>query len=216
MLVVFDVDGTLTRSTGLDARLYAQAFRDVFGVPLPSTDWNDYHDATDRAIAEEAVQRLGCDARGIAAMRERFLDLLAYALRRGGPPTVPGAAEMLARLRGDGHAIALATGAWAASARLKLKRAGLPLEDVPLVGSDEHPRREQIVQAAMLAPADRIVLVGDGAWDVRAAARLELPFVGVDAEGDGRLRALGLAVVADYRDAGAFVAALERAEPPTA
>ena len=39
MLIIFDIDGALTRTSDVDAALYAQAFLDTFGVPLPALDW---------------------------------------------------------------------------------------------------------------------------------------------------------------------------------
>jgi len=52
MLVVFDVDGTLVRTVELDAALYARAFAETVGRPLPSVDWTSYRRVTDRGIAE--------------------------------------------------------------------------------------------------------------------------------------------------------------------
>ena len=216
-MIVFDVDGTLTRSTALDAALYAQAFAEVFAAPLPSTDWTRYANVTDRGIAEEAVARLGRAAGGIAARERRVVALLGEALRGAPIAEVPGAGAMLRRLRADGHRLALATGCWTASARAKLAAARLDVADLPLVGCDDHAAREAIVAAAAraAAPGERVVCVGDGAWDVRVAARLGLPFVGVDSEGSGRLAGLGgFPVVADYRDADRFLDALAAATVP--
>jgi hypothetical protein len=39
MLIIFDIDGALTRTSDVDAALYAQAFLDTLGVPLPALDW---------------------------------------------------------------------------------------------------------------------------------------------------------------------------------
>ena len=60
--------------------------------------------------------------------------------------------------------------------------------------------------------------VGDGPWDVRAAQRLRLPFIGIDHTSRGRLRALGIrTVLADFRDYRGFLAntqgRLSRYEP---
>ena len=56
MLIVFDIDGTLTRTSEVDAALYAQAFFDTFGIPLPTLDWTAYSHAKG-ARHDEALRR---------------------------------------------------------------------------------------------------------------------------------------------------------------
>jgi phosphoglycolate phosphatase-like HAD superfamily hydrolase len=216
-LIIFDVDGTLTRSTALDARLYAEAFVEVYAAALPSTDWDRYANVTDRGIAEEAAAALGLPADRLGALERRFVALLEAALAAAPVAEVPGAGAMLRRLRADGHRLALATGCWAASARAKLAAAGIDVAGLPLVGCDDHAARTAIVAAAARAapPGERVISVGDGVWDVRAAARLGLSFVGVDCERSGRLAALGgFPIVPDYRDADPFLDALAAATVP--
>ena len=41
-LVLFDIDGTLTATSAVDAQCYAAAFYRTFGFPLPTTDWDVY------------------------------------------------------------------------------------------------------------------------------------------------------------------------------
>ena len=83
MLVVFDIDGTLTRTCDLDAALYARAFVDTFGFPLPRLDWSAYHHATDRGIAEEALRRAGRDVStaDLATMRP---DIVVFSCTSAG------------------------------------------------------------------------------------------------------------------------------------
>jgi phosphoglycolate phosphatase-like HAD superfamily hydrolase len=81
MLVIFDIDGTLTRTYDLDGAPYARAFVETFGQPLPSREWTTYRHVTDRGIAEVALARLGQALRpdsgrqvaGAAAILDRFL-----------------------------------------------------------------------------------------------------------------------------------------------
>lgn len=223
MLIIFDIDGTLTRTSDVDAALYAQAFFDTFGVPLPTLDWTAYLHATDRGIAEEALQRAGRPASGSALddMRRRFIESLDRALEPDPAHQVPGASAMLHRLRQDGQGVAFATGCWEASARLKLARSFIEVGDCPFVACDEEPDRVAILRSAMkrAAPAEGpVVYVGDGPWDVQAARSLRLPFVGIAHDGSGRLRGLGVGSVLsdfrDYGDYGAFLAAVTTATPP--
>ena len=65
-------------------------------------------------------------------------------------------------------------------------------------------------------PLEHAVYVGDAIWDVRAAARLDLPFVAVaSAEKASRLREAGATVfVDDFRDPERVLEALRQASPP--
>jgi len=222
MLVVFDIDGTLTRTFDVDAALYAQAFLDTFDIPLPTLDWTAYSQVTDRGIAEEALRRAGRAASRTALdeMRRRFIESLDRALTADTAHQVPGAGAMLVRLREDGHIAAFATGCWEASARLKLARSFIEIGDCPLLACDAEPDRAAILRSAMkhAAPDDGpVVYVGDGPWDVQAATSLQLPFVGIDHDDSGRLRGLGVGtVLRDFRDYEAFVGAFISAMPPAA
>jgi phosphoglycolate phosphatase-like HAD superfamily hydrolase len=222
MLVLFDVDGTLTRTAGLDAQLFARAFEDTFGAPLPTTDWTEYPAVSDQGIAEEAALRVlarRADPTEIGEMRDRFLVMLVETLGRWSSPLqVPGAAAIVTALREEGRAVAIATGCWEASARAKLAAARIDATGLPLVGSDHEPEREKILASAIeMAGAaigrDAIVYVGDSPWDVTAARRLGIGFVGVDADKSGLLARTGaFDVLRDFDDGKSVLTALARAQ----
>ncbi len=112
-----------------------------------------------------------------------------------------------------------------ASARLKLAAAGVDTDGVPLVCADDALTREDLLQLALKRAGERngrafkrVVSVGDGVWDVRAAAAVGWPFVGVarGAQAD-QLRAAGAdLVLPDLVDRPALLCALERAGVPRA
>jgi hypothetical protein len=91
--------------------------------------------------------------------------------------------------------------------------------------ADDAESREDIVRLAWRKAEaqaglifDRVVSVGDAAWDVHTARSLGLPFVGV-ATGvlADRLRASGATtIVPDFSDAAAVLAALGSAASPVA
>jgi len=144
------------------------------------------------------------------ALRRRFLAHLDGALAFDETRQVAGAAAMLARLRAEGHTVAVATGAWEASARLKLARAGLAIDGCVLAACDDEPDRVAILRAAIARAGtahDRVVYVGDGPWDVEAARTLGLPFVGIDHDATGRLGGAACVVLRDYADGDAFIRA---------
>ena len=47
ILVIFDVDGTLTRTNGLDEACFVRAIETEFGIMGISTDWSRYNRSTD-------------------------------------------------------------------------------------------------------------------------------------------------------------------------
>jgi len=205
-IALFDIDGTLTASNRIDSECFADAFRDVFGLSI-DTDWNAYEHTTDRGIATEALRRFGraADESALTLHRTRFIELLDQRMTT--LDEIPGARAFLAELLARGWRIALCSGAWSDSARLKLTRAGLP-SDLPLASCDDAISREAILRRGILLAGgsadDTIVSFGDAPWDVRAAANLKLPFIGI-----GR-RSGAAEVFEDYRDAAAAFAGIAR------
>jgi phosphoglycolate phosphatase-like HAD superfamily hydrolase len=224
-LAVFDVDGTLVRTVDLDDRLYLRACTEAFGVRGVDGDWTRYRESTDSGIAAEIHERhLGRPASpaDLARQRRVFARLWEEALR-GGDRTcreVAGASAFLGTLRRLGWRVAIATGGWRVTALHKLRAARIPLRGLPAAFADDAPRRSLIIRIAIEraqqdAPEriDRVVYLGDAAWDVHAARELLIGFVGVAEEGDGRpLREAGAArLVRDYTDPAAVIRTLEEA-----
>ena len=229
-LVIFDVDGTLLHSNAADEACFVRAFAEALDIAAIDTNWLAYKHTTDSGITEQVFrERLGRGPRAdeIARLRDRFVALLGAELARRpeGAAPVAGAAAMLAALP-DGWAPAIATGGWRASARLKLATAGLDVADIPAAFAEDGPSRAAIVTSAWhrarehhgVAAFDRVVCIGDGAWDARAAAEVGLPLVGVaTGPGAGTLYSEGVShVVDDFTDVGGFAEALEQATVPVA
>jgi phosphoglycolate phosphatase-like HAD superfamily hydrolase len=223
-LVLFDIDGTLTRTEEADNRCYLCALGEALGIADIDTDWTKYREVTDSGIAAELWEtRHGAppSSRQLDAVRERFVALLEqeFANDPSVCREVPGAAAILAELANRaGFAVGLATGGWLESARLKLRHAGLGERTFPLASASDARSREVIlalaagrVAACRGVPGFKsIVYVGDGVWDVKAARRLGWHFLGIGS-GDSaeRLRHEGAQrVVADYRDQGVFFEAI--------
>ena len=78
MMVVFDIDGTLCRTSQVDDDCWSRMACEVLGLESISTDWSDYPHSTDGAIAEALVrEHLGHDPDPtiIAGMQDRFVEL---------------------------------------------------------------------------------------------------------------------------------------------
>jgi phosphoglycolate phosphatase-like HAD superfamily hydrolase len=217
-LIIFDVDGTLTRTTTVDAACYERAVSTHLGIRI-DTDWSTYRHATDAGVLIELLGRHGIpeSPSGLAAVRHRFLELLAAAVTADPDccREVPGARAVIEHLRElPSLQLAIATGAWADSARLKLRHADIPAEQLPFASSDDSPSRERILQIAFERAAartqtriDAVTCIGDALWDLSAARSLGFHFVGIACNGDSsRLRSAGAAVVfPDFTDRDAFL-----------
>jgi len=217
-LVIFDVDGTLTRTTAVDAACYERAVSDSLGIPI-DTDWSTYRHATDAGILSELLERHGVpeSPSGHAAVRDRFMTLLSAAVAANPDccREVPGTRAMIEHLRQLPHLhLAIATGAWADSARLKLRNADIPVEHLPFASSDDSPSREEILEIAFERAAarigagiDAVTYVGDGLWDLSVARSLGFHFVGIASNGSAsRLALAGASVVfPDFTDRDGFV-----------
>lgn len=236
-LIIFDIDGTLTDTTGVDDECFSRAVARSLNVRDVSTDWSTYPHATDSGLAKEISRRhLGRELTQAAMedLRRVFVGLLHDEARErpGRFSATPGAAELIRTLtQRAGWRVAIATGAWHASAQVKLTTSRLGLGHLPLATSDDSDDRARIIQTAaaraLNVEVDQaartlredaqglggVVYVGDGVWDARTARSLGIGFVGVRLRGGpARLHAEGARWVCEgFADGPGTLDLLERA-----
>jgi phosphoglycolate phosphatase-like HAD superfamily hydrolase len=209
---ILDLDGTMMPSSEIDNVCFWRAVHEVFESPPRILDLASFPEVTDSALllawCRETLGRAPREAE-VSAVRARFFALLESAARERPEcftPT-PGLVDWLARHRAEGAALAVATGGWAPSARLKLRWAGLARFELPLASSDDCERRTDIMRRAL----ERIlpkgpgcdtapVYVGDGPWDLDAARALGWEFIGIarDAAAERLLERGARRVLADF------------------
>jgi phosphoglycolate phosphatase-like HAD superfamily hydrolase len=192
-LVVFDLDGTLTQTSAVDEECFGRALAEGLGIDSVNTNWLDYEHVTDLGVFSEVFRHhRGCapDASDVAEFVECFVELLSrgYGEAKEALGEVQGATAFLRALKEQTDwVIAVATGSFERSARVKLAAAGIDAFECAAAFAEDGPSREGIVNAAIRRALEqhqrrqfeRIVLVGDAAWDVHTATRLDLPLVGV-------------------------------------
>lgn len=226
-LALFDLDGTLTDTNAVDGECYLEAMSSELGCAL-NPDWTTYRHCTDAGIAHESLSNFfgrPPSPQEIDRLRGRFVALLEARLAEDPSrfSAMPGAAALLSRLQEEGWHLCIATGGWSTSAELKRRAAGLP-DTVSIFSSDLHHTREGILEIAIrrmregngVPSYDPIISLGDGVWDVTAAAALRLPFVGVGrgARAD-RLREAGArAVLSDFANLADALETIASAGPP--
>ncbi len=226
--LIFDIDGTLTDTTGLDDRFFLEAVAAVTGTPPVVDSWEVFSEVTDSALARALLARDGIRAMGeagIMEVRRTFIARWKTAVANGEAPVVPvpGAREVFeeALARRD-LCVAIATGGWGPTALLKLAAAGFAVDERIVASADDAEQRAVILRtASSLAAAVRgvpgfsgVIVIGDGVWDARDAHAVGAGFVGIAADPVRalRLRAEGaVAVVPDFADGPRFWAAVEAA-----
>jgi len=219
-LVIFDVDGTLTQTMKADEECFVRSLAEVCGFGDVDTDWSGYKHATDSGVFHEIYEsRKGRSPSPseISLFRQHFAGLLAQVLSEAAFAAVAGAPLLLSLVADSAeYRIALATGAWRDSARLKMTSAGLCYDDYPAASSDDALDRESIIRLSMRRAAERYgrvgstVYVGDGVWDARACRSVGIPFIGIATDGRAaRLSAEGaVCVFPDFSDPDLFLSSL--------
>ncbi len=153
--LIFDIDGTLVDSTGLDSVLYRRAVQEVLGDIQFRADWNEYTHVTDPGILIQIMHEHGLEdpsqmEKQAASARTRFGELMAARLADEPCRPVPGALKAIHRLiRDPAVKVGLATGGWGHTAKMKLRSAGLPTEGIPIFTADHHHQRIGIMQACL-------------------------------------------------------------------
>jgi len=187
-LLMFDIDGTLTATNGVDTECYVQAMSEYLGVAIDN-DWARYQHVTDSGIASELLKLHGRPMEEVSLLQRRFFELIEQALRSRPQSCEPiaGAAEFLNHVQRSADWVAgLATGGWGESARAKLRRAGIDFLAIPFASADDAEARIDIMkncleraEAGCGSELTGVVYVGDGAWDAKAARELGWPFIGI-------------------------------------
>ncbi len=189
-LVVFDIDGTLTNTYGVDTDCFVSAVTEVFEIPNVDDEWSNYRHVTDSGILSEILEANGIVATmdKIQKFESTFLRHLNLAYERT-PQTfseILGATNAVKMLstRSD-FRVALASGGFRETALFKLNKIGIDGTCYPSAFSNDSTIRSQIILCAIekassqeRRPFDRITYVGDGVWDARACREVGIPFIG--------------------------------------
>ena len=115
-------------SMTVDAELYLASISEVLGSVRFRGALSDYQHVTDNGILAQVLDDNGYpfDEQAAAAIKSIFVDKIERHIETTGPfSTIHGAIEYFERTRAsDGRCVAIATGGWRESARLKLLSAG--------------------------------------------------------------------------------------------
>lgn len=228
-LVIFDIDGTLTKTNTADERCYELAVRQMIHEDFIAFEPDGFEHYTDSSIVRELYPKLlnrAATESEVEAFKEFYLSVLSWLAKQRPAEFLPveGAAAVLQSLPPEWD-IALATGCWRESAAIKLQSAGIAHAlSLPKGTASDALSRADIMRHAIAQAKgfyikesyDKIVYIGDGIWDYRTCAQMQMPFIGIEAEGNTPKRvALGKHwLLTDYIDFEHFVRLLHSATAP--
>lgn len=182
MLILFDIDLTLLRSTGAGLAAMAEAATGVFGRPL-SREGLDTAGRLDPLILADLLVLNGIEPTPghIADLRAAYAEALPNHLR-GNTHALPGASDLLARLAGEADlTLGVLTGNYEETGLLKLAAAGYNADHFRVrVWGDASahipPHRDHLPPVGIGQfetihgrPPRETVIIGDTPHDVRCA-----------------------------------------------
>ena len=183
-LVMFDVDGTLVDSSGFEDECFLKAIHDVIKTPVDS-DWSNYAHVTDTGILNDIIDRNGLagDREHIhSEVKRSFIRYVQSYLSHTRAREIEGAAAFIQNLRRrDDVALAIATGGWEETARLKLTSAGIDHAGIAFASGSDHTTRTGIMKIAEEKTGGKVFIAktyfGDAIWDLKASRELNYNFI---------------------------------------
>jgi beta-phosphoglucomutase-like phosphatase (HAD superfamily) len=162
-LVVFDIDGTLVDSGSFETELYVRAIKTVLQIVIED-GWNHYRNVTDGGILDQAMADNGIEGDRDEIQRRvknEFINLTTRHLRndRDALKEIAGARALIEGLSlKESVVLAIATGGWEETAKMKLHGAGIDPDRIAMTtgqsmrrwafrGNSRDPDRSRITRA---------------------------------------------------------------------
>ncbi len=190
-LVLFDVDGTLTRDFYEHRQAFSDAFREVYHIEA-TIDCINHHGMTEQEIIRGVLKKNGVPLEEINAKMAQCMQVMVKSFKRmvgrSRAEVLPGVRKLLEKLEQKSVMIGLVTGNLEPIARGKLKKLRLnKYFKIGGFGSDD-ASRANLVRIARKRAADRvgyemansqIYLVGDTPQDINAAKKANIKTLAV-------------------------------------
>jgi HAD superfamily hydrolase (TIGR01509 family) len=200
--VLFDVDGTLVDTTYLHAVAWWEALRQYDrDVPMA-----EIHRGIGMGADQLLDHLLGEDRDKDADEDLTTAHDVLYGVWWERLRPLPGAADLLRACAGRGLAVVLASSA--KEAELAILRKVVDADDVVTAATSSADAEQSkpapdILEAALSQSGvdpRQCVFVGDAVWDVKAAAKLDIPCIGLASGGTSAAELREAGAVETYRD----------------
>ncbi|MCP4023361.1 MAG: HAD hydrolase-like protein [Desulfobacteraceae bacterium] len=183
-LVMFDIDGTLIDSSGFEDECYISAVESILKIQVDA-DWSKYINTTDSGILNEIIdQNALADDRDTIhrKIKSVFINNVTSYLNQTKAREIPGAARFIQRLKGrEDVVLAIATGGWEETAKMKLLSAGIDYSNIAFASASDHVSRTGIMKTAEIKCAlnhfSSKSYFGDAVWDQKASWELHYNFI---------------------------------------
>ncbi len=183
-LVMFDIDGTLIDSSGFEDENYLTALRKILNKPIES-NWLKYNHVSDSGILDQIIEENGLsDERNdiYLDVQQYFFELQKNYLSKKPAIQISGAGDFIKLLaQRDDVELAIATGGWELSAKLKLESCGIDFSGISFASSSDHFSRTEIMKIAEKKCLNKKftnrTYFGDAEWDKQASQELGYNFI---------------------------------------
>jgi len=214
-LIIFDIDGTLTRTFHSEDETYLVAARRFIDFPEGYQYNQECQHLTDSGVFDFLFRKFSMRAPRadeIRAMQKHYLECLKVRQQKS-PETfeeIPGAVSLMKSLMADDrYILGIATGNWLEIARFKLNLIGIDHRRIALMGADHHHSKDEFLEELIDDlghhhewDEKQAWYVGDSFKDFIAAQSNDLHFLGVDFLRTGKLGRLGVrTIIEDFRKA---------------
>jgi HAD superfamily hydrolase (TIGR01549 family) len=202
-LIIFDIDGTLCHSKYVDDKCYITAFKKALNIDIANTDWNTYKHVTDQTITSEILKLHNMEAypETINMVIDYYAEELKACLQNDefAFQEIPGTRNLIKYLQSDkqNYIVGIATGGFLRTAKFKLNSVGLNIEEEFIYSSSSHETKHDMIKAfisdtkANGTKLDKVYYVGDREYDYKTATELNIEFIGIDIDKNGKLKNLG-------------------------
>jgi phosphoglycolate phosphatase len=164
-LYLFDLDGTVLKHSRKEPHAYAQAFQDVYGIPVKPEDLRGIETIkssrglTSHQIYGAICRHFGIDEKHMEEGRKRYIKCFVDVFTAEDMDTavLPGVPELARELYGRKHMIGLLTGNFEHAAKARIKAGGLSgyfKEGLGAFGSDPHKKRSDLGKLALRRALD--------------------------------------------------------------
>jgi beta-phosphoglucomutase-like phosphatase (HAD superfamily) len=144
MLAIFDNDGTICDTQGVEGPCFEKAVEHVTGRAISTLDWEVFEEPTSSAIVRDLLADDPAALKKEEEIKREFVRLLKEERPKfpGDFSPLPGAVQFIRRLKEEEIcSVAIATGCFDASASFKLQCCGIALDDFPHATSSDTPKR---------------------------------------------------------------------------
>jgi len=190
-LVLFDIDGTLVRTSGAGVKAFAKVFATEFGA-VDGFERLKFAGRTDYSIVREffGVHQIAPSRENFARFFERYIFWLDHLLRQSRCEVCVGVADFIQGLRElpEPPVLGLLTGNIQLGAEIKLRHLGLWDTFTTGAFADDHEQRDQIAAIArdrggrMLGRelrGEEVLVIGDTPLDIRCARAIDARVIAV-------------------------------------